>query len=114
MTQAQDPDRGISRYSHDPRCQTVLMATRDGWYLIGPLIVVPLIGFVAVVFRRLGLQWLERADDPLGERYGPAIFQEPYDYGLLRPVAVCAEPETAEDIRHLLADAGIRATRAIR
>ncbi|MCA2213564.1 hypothetical protein [Jidongwangia harbinensis] len=90
------------------------MATSDGWYLIGPLVAVMLIGIVGVVFWRLGLQWVERADDPLRELYGLAIFGEQEDYGLLCPAAVVDEPEVADDIRRLLADAGIRATRALR
>jgi hypothetical protein len=90
------------------------MATSDGWYLIGPLIAAVLIGFLGVVFWRRGLHWLEQADDPLRELYGLAIFNQPDDYGLLCPVAVCDEPEIAEEVRRLLAEAGIRATRAIR
>ena len=90
------------------------MATSDGWYLIGPLIAVALVAFLGVIFWRLGLQWVERADDPLRELYGLAIFNEPDDYGLLCPVAVCDEPDVAEEVRRLLAEAGIRATQAIR
>jgi hypothetical protein len=90
------------------------MATSDGWYLIGPLVAVLLIGTVGVVFWRLGLQWVERADDPLRELYGLAIFGEQEDYGLLCPAAVVDEPEVADDVRRLLADAGIRATHAVR
>ena len=90
------------------------MATSDGWYLIGPLVAVLMIGLVGLVFWRLGLQWVERADDPLRELHGLAIFAEPEDYGLLCPAAVVDEPEIADDVRRLLADAGIRATRAVR
>ena len=90
------------------------MAPSDGWYLIGPLIAVALIGALGVVFWRMGLRWMEEADDPLRELYGLAIFTDPDDYGLLCAAAVTDEPEDAEEIRLLLADAGIRATRAIR
>jgi hypothetical protein len=90
------------------------MAPSDGWYLIGPLIAVTLIGLLGVAFWHLGLQWIEDADDPLRDLYGLAIFTEREDYGLLCAAAVTDEPEEAEEMRLLLADAGIRATRAIR
>ena len=90
------------------------MATGDGWYLIGPVIALALVGFLGVVFWRLGLDWVEQADDPLRERFGLSIFSEPDDFGLLCPAAVTDEPDEAEEIRLLLADAGIRATRAVR
>lgn len=90
------------------------MATSDGWYLVGPLIALTVVGFLGLAFWRLGLDWVERADDPLRELYGLSIFSDPEDYGLLCPAAVADEPEEAEEIRLLLADAGIRATRAIR
>jgi hypothetical protein len=74
------------------------MATGNGWYLIGPLIAVGLVCFLGLVFWRMGLQWtLNAADD---------------DYGLLRPAAVAVNVEAAEEIREMLADAGIRATLA--
>jgi len=90
------------------------MATSDGWYLIGPLIAVALVILLWVLFWRLGLDWVERADDPLREIYGLAIFTEPDDYGLLRPAAVTDEPDDAEEMRLMLADAGIRSTKAVR
>jgi len=90
------------------------MATSDGWYLVGPLIALTVVGILGLVFWRLGLDWVERADDPLRELYGLSIFSDPEDYGLLCPAAVADEAEEAEEIRLLLADAGIRATRAIR
>jgi hypothetical protein len=90
------------------------MATSDGWYLIGPLVAVLLIGMVGIVFWRLGLQWVERADDPLRELYGLAIFSEQEDYGLLCPATVVDDPAVADVVRRLLADAGIRATHAVR
>ena len=89
------------------------MATSDGWYLIGPLIAVALVGVLGVVFWRFGPAWVEGADDPLRDLYGLAILSDPDDYGLLRPAAVCDEPG-AEDVRRVLDEAGIRATRAIR
>ena len=84
------------------------MATSDGWYVIGPLIAVALVGALGVMFWRIGVDWIEQADDPLREMYGLAIFAEPEDYGLLCPAAITDEPDEAEEIRLLLADAGIR------
>jgi hypothetical protein len=92
------------------------MSPGDGWYLIGPLIAVIVIGLLGAMFWWLGLQWsLGYSDeDPLREAYpdGLAIFGEPDDYGLLYPAAVTDEPEVAVEIRGLLCDAGIRATQA--
>jgi hypothetical protein len=89
------------------------MATSDGWYLIGPLIAVGLVGFLGAVFWRMGLQ-----PGPLdGFADGLAIFgehSEQEDYGLLSPAAVTDAPEVADEIRRLLSDAGIRATQATR
>jgi hypothetical protein len=84
-----------------------------GWYLIGPLIAVALIGFLGTVFWRMGLQWTVGQDerDPFPD--GLAIFGEPDDYGLLYPAAVTDEPDLAEEIRGLLTDAGIRTTQAV-
>lgn len=86
------------------------MATSDGWHLIGPLIAVGLVGFLGIVFWRMGLRPViaETAAD------GLAIFGDPDDYGLLWPAAVADEPEVADEIRRMLAEAGIRATKAIR
>src|SRR4051812_17039746 len=94
------------------RCQTVPMATSNGWYLIGPLIAVGLVGFLGSVFWRMGLQWtLARESDALRELYadGLAIFGEPDDYGLLCPAAVTDDSDVADEIRRLLGNAGIRA-----
>jgi hypothetical protein len=90
------------------------MATSDGWYLIGPLIALALVAVLGLVFWRLGLEWVESADDPLRDLYGLSIFSDPDDFGLLCPAAVTDEREEAEEIRLLLADAGIRATQAMR
>ena len=38
---------------------------------------------------------VERADDPMREIYGLAIFAEPDDYGLLCPAVVTDEPDDA-------------------
>lgn len=92
------------------------MATSTGWYLIGPLIAVGLVGFLGVVVWRMGLQWaLSQEPDSLRELYwdGLAIFGEPDDYGLLCPAAITEDPAVADDIRQLLGDAGIRATHAV-
>ncbi|WP_430790637.1 hypothetical protein [Actinoplanes sp. G11-F43] len=93
------------------------MATSDGWYLIGPLIAVGLVGFLGAVFWRMGLQPVSPGsfgsrDDTAPD--GLAIFGEWDDYGLLRPAAVTGEPEVADEIRRFLSDAGIRATTATR
>jgi hypothetical protein len=84
------------------------MPVGDGWYLFGPLIAVLLVGALCWV---LGLIWAEGRDDA---PVGLAIFLEREDYGLLSPAAITAEPEVAEEIRRLLAAAGIRATQAVR
>jgi hypothetical protein len=96
------------------RCQTVPMASGNGWYLIGPLIAVGLVGLLGAVFWRMGLQWTFAHEAPT-DRYadGLAIFGEPDDYGLLCAAAVTDEPDVADEIRGLLADAGIRATQAV-
>ncbi|WP_221324124.1 hypothetical protein [Actinoplanes sp. L3-i22] len=96
------------------------MATSDGWYLIGPLIAVGLVGFLGAVFWRMGLQPTGPHDGESfrdGYAAGLAIFgerAEQDDYGLLWPAAVTDEPEVADEIRRLLKDAGIRATQATR
>lgn len=90
------------------------MAPSDGWYLFGPLIAVGLVGLLGLACWRMGLRWVEHADDPLRELYGLAIFTDPDDYGLLCAAAVTDSPDEAEEIRLLLASAGIRATRGVR
>lgn len=90
------------------------MATSDGWYVIGPLIAVALVGALGVMFWRVGMEWIEQADDPFREMDGLAIFTEAEDYGLLCPAAITDEPQAAEEIRLLLADAGIRCTQVVR
>lgn len=86
------------------------MAT-SGWYLIGPVIAGGLVGFLGTVFWCMGRQ-------PAGlhetNTDGLTIFGELDDYGLLWPAAITDGPETAGEIRRLLADAGIRTTTAIR
>jgi hypothetical protein len=86
------------------------MPSGHGWYLVGPLIAVGLVGLLGAVFWRMGLHWTFAREDALD---GLAIFGEPDDYGLLCPVAVTDDPDVAEDIRRLLGDAGIRATQAV-
>jgi len=90
------------------------MASGIGWYLVGPLVAVGLVGLLGVVFWRMGLQWTlvrEEGGDRCAD--GLAIFGEPDDFGLLCPVAITDDPEVADDIRRLLGDAGIRATHAV-
>jgi hypothetical protein len=90
------------------------MATGNGWYLVGPLIAVGLVGLLGAVFWRMGLRW-SSAREESGDRYadGLAIFGEPEDYGLLCPAAVTDDAALADEIRRLLGDAGIRATQAV-
>src|SRR3954453_18869547 len=90
------------------------MASGNGWYLVGPLIAVGLVGLLGAVFWRMGLHWTLAAEDS-GDRYndGLAIFGAPHDYGLLSPAAVTDDPGLAGEIRQLLGDAGIRATQSV-
>jgi hypothetical protein len=81
------------------------MATGIGWYLVGPLIAVGLVAFLGAVFWRMGLQWTLTRE--------PTFHDGEDDYGLLGPAAVADTPEIADEIRQLLGDAGIRATRAV-
>jgi hypothetical protein len=89
------------------------MAPSNGWYLIGPLIAVGLVGFLGAVFWRMGLHWTlaQEADTP--REGGLAIFGTLDDYGLLCPAAVTDDPDVADEIRRLLTEAGIRATQAV-
>ncbi|MEV4343414.1 hypothetical protein AB0J83_02885 [Actinoplanes sp. NPDC049596] len=91
------------------------MATGNGWYLLGPLIAVGLVGFLGAIFWRMGLGWTLSHEAGASDPYaaGLAIFGEPDDYGLLCPAAVTIDTEIADEIRQLLGDAGIRATQAI-
>jgi hypothetical protein len=91
------------------------MAPSDGWYLFGPLLAIALVGFLGVAFWRMGLQWVEQADDPLGPYGDLSIFtDDPEDFGLLCAAALADTPDEADDIRLLLAEAGIRATAGVR
>jgi hypothetical protein len=93
------------------------MPPGDGWYLLGPLIPVVLVALLGTVCWRMGLQWgLDDEQDPLRELCadGLAVFADQDDYGLLCPAAVTDDPDTAEEIRRVLADAGIRATSTLR
>jgi hypothetical protein len=84
------------------------MPVGDGWYLFGPLIAVVIVGTICWA---LGLIWSDTRDDP---PVGLAIFAEREDYGLLSPAAITTEPDVAEEIRVVLAAAGIRTTQAVR
>jgi hypothetical protein len=93
------------------------MPPGDGWYLAGPLIAVAVVCLVGAVLWRMGLRWaLSQEQDPLRELYadGLSIFADTDDYGLLCAAAVADDPGVAHEIRGLLADAGIRATSALR
>jgi len=86
------------------------MPSGHGWYLVGPLIAVGLVGLLGAVFWRMGLRGTSVPEEAAD---GLAIFGDPDDYGLLCPVAVTDDPDVADDIRRLLGDAGIRATQAV-
>ena len=91
------------------------MPPSDGWFLLGPFIAVAFVGFLGAIFWRIGLQETRAREDPLRELYeGLAIFRESEDYGLLCPAAATDDPDIAEEIRTLLARAGIRSTAAVR
>ena len=92
------------------------MATGNGWYLLGPLVAVALVGFLGALCWRLGLHsTLAGEPDSPADLYadGLAIFGERDDYGLLGPAAVTDDPDVADEIRRLLGLAGIRATQAV-
>ena len=90
------------------------MASGNGWYVVGPLVAVGLVGLLGAAFWRMGLHWTFARDEG-SDRYaeGLTIFGEPDDYGLLRPAAVTDYPDVADEIRRLLGDAGIRATQIV-
>ena len=108
------------------------MPAGDGWYLIGPMIAVALVGALCWALRPLwaraedgdradldldGAGWITDSwsgDVDWNGGSGLAIFAEPEDYGLLDTAAITDEPQTADDMRLLLRAAGIRATHAIR
>jgi hypothetical protein len=83
------------------------MPASDGWYLAGPLIAVAMVGTLAGAMR-----WsVER--ESLRELDGLAIFDRE-DYGLLSPAALADDADLADDVRAMLAAAGIRSTCAPR
>ena len=101
------------------------MSAAGGWYLLGPLVAVALVGGLCWAFRPL---WADQDDDewyvpnpadwaadwpPDDEAPGLAIFTERVDYGLLAPAAIADGTDTAEELRLMLGAAGIRATGAI-
>jgi hypothetical protein len=90
------------------------MPPSDGWYLLGPFIAVALVGFLGAVLWRMGLQWTLTQEESVSDRYdGLAIFGDTAeDYGLLCAAAATTDPDIAEEIRTLLAAAGIRSTSA--
>jgi hypothetical protein len=87
------------------------MPPDDGWYLAGPLIAFALVGVLAGV-----LSWsLDTEPDPLDDlAEGSLDLFDGHDYGLLAPAALADDAEVADAVRALLADAGIRATQAVR
>jgi hypothetical protein len=89
------------------------MPAGDGWYFLGPLIAVALVGFLCLVFWQLGLQWTVSWDETDPRSDGLAILGFADDYGLLCPAAITDDPRTAAEVRRLLGGAGIRATQAV-
>ncbi|WP_305790294.1 hypothetical protein [Symbioplanes lichenis] len=85
------------------------MPPDDGWYLLGPFLAVALTGFLGAIFWR----WQTVGRAPADPWAGLAIFHSE-DYGLLCPAAVTDDPDEADDLRELLAAAGIRSTSAVR
>jgi hypothetical protein len=94
----------------------VIVPLTHGWSVFSPFIALALIGALAMVLR-----WTFRQDpaepqalfDPPGVDAEPATEGfEPTaeDYGLLGVAAVVETTDAAEQIRAVLADAGIRAT----
>ncbi|MBU2661977.1 hypothetical protein KOI35_00505 [Actinoplanes bogorensis] len=86
------------------------MPSGNGWYLVGPLIAVGLVGLLGAIFWRMGLQWTLATEPEAGHGPGLAIFGDSDDYGLLCPAAVTIDDEVAAEVRRLLGEAGIRAT----
>jgi hypothetical protein len=97
------------------------MPTGDGWYLVGPVIAVALVGILGTVLWRTGCVVGREDSDGLSifgdldddDSLFPAVLEPSLDYGLLCPAAVTDRPEVAAEIRTLLGDAGIRSTRAV-
>jgi hypothetical protein len=88
------------------------MPPSDGWYLAGPLIAFALVGVLAGV-----LSWsFDGEPDPLDDLYpgGLDLLGPGDDYGLLCPAALACDPDTADDVRRLLGQAGIRSTHGTR
>lgn len=92
------------------------MPPQDGWYLVGPLLAVGTVGFLAAILWRLAQEWTRPEADVLRDLYaGLTIFRDHTDdYGLLCPAAVTDDPDLADEIRELLDDAGIRNTTGVR
>jgi hypothetical protein len=88
------------------------MPASDGWYLAGPLLAVATVGILAGVMRRS----VDRGPELRPELYadGLAIFGDSDDYGLLSPAAMADDLDLADDVRAMLADAGIRSTHTLR
>ncbi|GGK99133.1 hypothetical protein [Mangrovihabitans endophyticus] len=101
------PRAGIGRLPHgDPRAGTGRSPGTGPW--AGE-------STTAAAWSRSGRRWWEQ--DPYDDQQyldGLTIFSEPEDYGLLCPAALVDEFATAGTIIELLADAGIRATHAVR
>jgi hypothetical protein len=81
-----------------------------GWYLAGPLIASGLVGALLCVLR-----WgVDAAADPDDDDWdGLDLLDAPpvrEDYGLLIPAALVEDRRTADEVRALLAYAGIRST----
>src|ERR1700760_1098807 len=85
-------DRGNSPENAAVRCHTVPMPGGDGWYFLGPLIAVALVGFLCLIFGQLGLQGSVSWDDSEPRSDGLSILGFGDDYGLLCPAALTDDP----------------------
>lgn len=106
------------------------MSPSAAWYLLGSFTAVALVTFLGtccwwMFCWWMSPRWARAREDSLRELYegpelnegrelneGLAIFRDAEDYGLLCPAAATDDPDAAEEIRGLLAAAGIRSTSA--
>jgi hypothetical protein len=94
----------------------VIVPLTHGWSVFSPFIALALIGALAMIlrwtFRQDPAEPQELFEPPQAEAEGLFEGDEPAaeDYGLLGVAAVVETTDAAEQIRAVLADAGIRAT----
>jgi hypothetical protein len=88
----------------------VTVPLTHGWSVFSPFIALALIGALAMVLRWTFRQESEEPQGLFDSPDGDATLVTTEDYGLLGVAAVVETPDAAEQIRAVLADAGIRAT----